>query len=95
MIHYKTNTKMSSIVSFFRNMFSDKVETPKPLSLSTRDKWVILNPSAAEVLQIDIENDLCNVSRNLYDASSMLSPLHPLNMKCGYDSGMTMMCLNL
>ena len=85
---------MSSIIKFIRSMFSDDVENPKPVLILTRDKWVVVNPSAAEVLQISLETDFCDLSkRNFYDSSDVRNPLHPLNIKCGANLGMSMMCL--
>ena len=85
---------MSSFISFIRNMFSSNTETPKSDLILTKDGWVVLKPSPAEVTKIereiyDVQNPICNG----LDIMNPLHPLHPLNIKCGSSFGMQMMCL--
>jgi hypothetical protein len=76
---------MSSLISFIRSMFSSNTETPKSNLILTKDGWVVLKPCSDEVLQISIENNLC-------DIGSIMNPLHPLNMK-SVAGNVGMMCL--
>jgi len=80
MIKYNTIQKMSSLMSFIRNMFSSNTETPNQNLILTKDDCVVLNPSSEEIMKREC------------DVSDVMHPLNPLNIKCGSNFGIPMMC---
>ena len=75
---------MSSLMSFIRNMFSSNTETPNQDFILTKDDWVVLKPSFEEVMKIEYTPT---------DVSDVMHPLNPMNIKCGSNFGIPMMCL--